>query len=86
MAVSLQKIEERNYELDCRGYVCPYPQLYTKKAMEKLQPGDVLTVIIDNPSSAETIHSLCKKERHKITESNKSSGIFRIRIEKVSGK
>lgn len=84
MAISFTKVEENRYGLDCQGYFCPHPQLYTRKAMKQLKTGDVLTVVVDNPSSVESIHSLCKKVGYKILESNNASGVFRISIEKTS--
>jgi TusA-related sulfurtransferase len=51
MAVKFEKVSDGNYMLDVLGYVCPHPQLYTKKAMEKLKQGDTLELVFDNPSS-----------------------------------
>jgi len=39
--------------LDTLGRVCPYPLLLTKKALEKLNSGQVLKVLCDAPASAE---------------------------------
>jgi len=39
--------------LDTLGRVCPYPLLLTKKAMEKLNSGQVLKILCDAPASAE---------------------------------
>lgn len=41
--------------VDCLGDSCPRPQLATKKAMNGAQPGDVIEVKIDNPTSMEAI-------------------------------
>lgn len=49
--------------LDMLGRVCPYPLLMTKKAMEKLNPGDVLKVLCDAPASVEdSIPKYCEKQ------------------------
>ncbi len=48
--------------LDTLGRVCPYPLVLTKKAIEKLQAGQVLKVLCDAPASAEdTIPRYCEK-------------------------
>lgn len=71
------------YELDVKGYVCPHPQLFTIKSMEKLQPGNVLEVVFDNPSSMETITSACSKKGYKILEkAQPSPGVFKLKLQK----
>jgi TusA-related sulfurtransferase len=55
--MKFEKKSEHEYLLDVKGYVCPHPQIYTKKALEKLQSGDILEVVFDNPSSGESISS-----------------------------
>jgi TusA-related sulfurtransferase len=47
------KDESPAQTLDTLGRVCPYPLLLTKKAMEKLNSGQVLKVLCDAPASAE---------------------------------
>ena len=49
--MKFEKQGEGLYRLDVTGYVCPHPQLYTKKALEKIASGDVLELVFDNPSS-----------------------------------
>jgi tRNA 2-thiouridine synthesizing protein A len=51
----LTKLEDQKYRLDLRGYTCPYPQLYTVKALNQIETGAVLEVLIDNPPSCETV-------------------------------
>jgi len=70
------------YELDVKGYVCPHPQLYTVKSLEKLKPGDVLEVVFDNPSSNETITMACNKRGYKIIDKSSNGGVFVLKIQK----
>ena len=51
MAIKFEKVAEGQYQLDVKGYVCPHPQIYTKKALDKMHPGEVLELLFDNPSS-----------------------------------
>ena len=53
--MDVQKIDEKRYCLDVRGYVCPYPELLTLRALQGLSPGDVLEVILDNPPSVKDV-------------------------------
>ena len=56
------KDEAPNQTLDTLGRVCPYPLLLTKKALEKLEGGQMLKVICDAPASAEdSIPRYCEK-------------------------
>lgn len=41
--------------VDCIGDSCPRPQLMTKAAMGKAQPGDVIEVKVDNSTSMEAL-------------------------------
>lgn len=82
MAVTLEKVDENIYELNCCGYVCPYPQLFTQKALAKLSRGQVLRVVFDNPSSLETILQYCKRERIKVLKQESVNGKFRVTIQK----
>ncbi|MCS7095233.1 MAG: sulfurtransferase TusA family protein [Thaumarchaeota archaeon] len=51
----LTKTGDRLYRLDLRGYSCPYPQLYTVKALSQVESGAVVEILIDNPPSTETV-------------------------------
>ncbi len=42
-------------KLDCIGDSCPRPQLMTKKALKEAASGDVIEILVDNPSSVEAI-------------------------------
>jgi tRNA 2-thiouridine synthesizing protein A len=60
MAVKFEKTGEGTYLLDVQGYVCPHPQIYTKKALQKLKPGEILELVFDNPSSGESVSAMCE--------------------------
>ena len=74
MAVKFEKIREGAYMLDVQGYVCPHPQLYTKKAMEKLKQGEILELVFDNPSSGESIMAMCQTDGNEIVERVRQDG------------
>ena len=80
--MKFEKIDEGNYLLDVKGYVCPHPQIYTKKALEKIKPGDVLQVIFDNPSSGESISTMCDNAGDEIIEKKTEGGKFIWNIQK----
>lgn len=82
MAVKFEKIRESVYRLDVQGYVCPHPQLYTKKALEKLKQGEVLELLFDNPSSGESIAAMCQAEGNEIMDRTQEAKTMHWRIRK----
>jgi tRNA 2-thiouridine synthesizing protein A len=68
MAMKFEKKGDKAYMLDVCGYVCPHPQIYCKKSLEKMSEGDTLEMIFDNPSSAETIIQMLEQGGHEIIE------------------
>ncbi|WP_018662139.1 sulfurtransferase-like selenium metabolism protein YedF [Heyndrickxia acidiproducens] len=52
--------------LDVRGESCPYPELYTLEAIEKLEDGKILEVIADCPQSFINVPASCKRHGHQV--------------------
>lgn len=70
--------------LDVLGRVCPYPLLFTKKAMEKLNSGDVLKVLCDAPASAEdSIPRFCEKLNFTLEVDKVGDASWEIYIQKT---
>ncbi len=79
----LLKREGGGLVLDVRGYVCPYPVIYTRKALNKLGANEILEVIIDNPPSCETVPKAAREDGHEVVSVEKiGEGIWRIIIKK----
>lgn len=81
--MKFEKTSEGQYVLDVRGYVCPHPQLYTKKAMERLKPGEVLELKFDNPSSGESIATMCDNTGDEIFDQKQEAGLFIWHVRKA---
>lgn len=82
MAMKIAKKEEGQYQLDVTGYVCPHPQIFTKKTLEKLKSGDVLEVVFDNPSSSESISAMCDTNGNEIIDRRLEDAKFYFKIKK----
>ena len=82
MAVKFEKTGDGDYMLDVTGYTCPHPQMYTKKALQKIHPGEVLTLVFDNASSGESVISMCESEGNELFERSDSGGTFTWKIRK----
>jgi tRNA 2-thiouridine synthesizing protein A len=69
--------------LDVLGETCPYPQLYTKKKLEKMPTGSVLQVITDHPPAAEeTIPGYCEEMKYPFFVS-KEGAVYKILVKKT---
>jgi tRNA 2-thiouridine synthesizing protein A len=81
MAMKFEKNTDGTYMLDVCGYVCPHPQIYCKKSLEKINEGDVLNMVFDNPSSAETIRQMLEQQGHDLVDEKNEGGklIFKIK-------
>ena len=84
MAIKFEKLGDGTFSLDCCGFVCPHPQIYTKKMLEKIEMGEVLEVIFDNPSSSESIMGMCENSGDEIIEKKESGGKYIFRIKKCA--
>ena len=82
--MKFEKVSDGKYQLDVKGYVCPHPQIYTKKALSKIHDGDQLAVIFDNPSSGESIAMMCDNNGDEIVHKEKTDGSFIWDIVKAS--
>jgi tRNA 2-thiouridine synthesizing protein A len=82
--MKFEKKSEGLYVLDVCGYVCPHPQLYTKKALEKMKAGETLELVFDNPSSGESIDAMCDSIGNEVVEKTGQSGKYVWKIKKAA--
>jgi tRNA 2-thiouridine synthesizing protein A len=69
--------------LDVLGRVCPYPLVLTKKAVEKMESGQVLKVLCDAPASAEdSLPNWASKNNHKFEAVKTGDENWELYIEK----
>ncbi len=68
-------MEEFNYdkELDIRGDVCPFTFVKSKLALEQMEVGQVLRVIVDYKPSAESVPKSMKEEGQEVLAVNQLS-------------
>ena len=82
--MKFEKKTEGLYALDVCGYVCPHPQLYTKKALEKMKGGELLELVFDNASSGESISAMCESIGNEVVEKSTQSGKYTWKIRKTA--
>jgi len=70
-------------ELDARGLFCPEPVFKTSIELQKMQSGEVLTVITDDPMSEIDITDFCNKRGYELLNMEKTDIDFKFTIKKV---
>jgi tRNA 2-thiouridine synthesizing protein A len=67
--------------LDLSGLKCPLPALMTRRALARLKPGEVLTVVATDPLAVVDIPHMCGEEGHDVESVTREEGraVFRIR-------
>ncbi len=62
-----------NDVLDCRGEVCPYPDVKSKRKAKKMNSGEVLKILVDYPLSAERIPETLQSMGHDVLSVDKTA-------------
>ncbi len=74
---------EFDQELDACGLNCPLPILHTKKALSRLNPGQVLHVITTDPGAVKDFEAFAKQTGNTLLEMRSGSGKFYFFIKKA---
>ena len=65
------------------GLFCPEPVFRTKIAIEKMQVGEVLTVLADDPASEDDISRWVNRNGHELLSMKKNDNVLEFTIKKV---
>ena len=52
--------------IDARGEICPNPDIKARTALEKMQAGQILEVLVDYPLSVERIPRNAENRKHRV--------------------
>lgn len=74
------------HRLDVIGLFCPLPILLAAREMRKLQPGDLLEVVGDDPAIREDMPVWCERAGHRLVEMEEEEGKIRSLVEKGQGR
>jgi len=69
--------------LDCIGLYCPEPVFRTRQEMDRMNVGQVLEIIADDPAAEADIQSLTKRTGQELIEIRKEGSQIRFLIRKV---
>lgn len=71
-------------QLDTLGLRCPEPVMMLRVAIRKLNAGDVLEVIADDPATTRDIPSFCRFMDHELLSAETSELPYRYLIKKAA--
>ena len=69
--------------LDATGLACPMPVVRTKKAMEELEPEDILEVHATDPGSKSDLTAWAKSGGHELIQNTEEDGVLKFWIKKA---
>ena len=74
-----------NKVLDCKGLACPMPIVRTKKAMEEINPGEVLEVHATDKGSTADIQAWAKNTGHEYVGTETEGDVLKHFLRKSGG-
>ena len=70
------------HHLNVTGTFCPLPILLSAREMRKLQTGDLLEILGDDPGILEDMPVWCERAGHRLVEMVEENGRIRSLVEK----
>ncbi len=77
------EISESGKTLDARGLFCPSPVMQTNVELSKMQIGEILTILADDPAAEDDIASWARRLGHEIVKMEKNGNEIHFEIKKV---
>ncbi len=68
--------------LDCQGLNCPMPILKTKKAVDKLDSGQVLKMLATDPGSVNDVQAWTKRTGNRLLDHSEGGGVYSFLIQR----
>lgn len=73
---------EFQHDVDARGLRCPEPVMMLHARLRKMQPGEIVRVLADDPSTARDIPKLCEHLGHVLVAQEEDGGEYRYFVRK----
>ncbi len=73
---------DANHQLDALGLRCPEPVMMVRKSVRKMQKGETLLIIADDPATTRDIPSFCEFMDHTLLASQTESTPYQYLIKK----
>lgn len=83
MRVEFLETEPGRYLLRVLGYTCPFPTLYTLRALNQIKPGEIVEILTDSQPSCKTIpETVTGKGHHVLRIERVKRALWKITIKK----
>jgi len=69
--------------IDIRGEICPYTFVKSKLALEELQSGQVLEIVLDHDPAVENVPRSMEADGHRVLSVKKVGKSWRILVRKA---
>ncbi len=66
--------------LDLRGLKCPLPALFARRALERVAPGTVIEVWVDDPMAPVDVPHMCHDEGYEVLGTFAEGNSVRLRL------
>ena len=79
MATPLKSVES----VDARGLVCPMPTIRLGQAIRRVEVGDVVEIVTDDPGSRSNMGAWCRNTGHELVDSSEEAGVYTYRVRRA---
>ncbi|MCY9694218.1 sulfurtransferase TusA family protein [Paenibacillus alginolyticus] len=69
--------------VDTKGMACPMPIVKAKKALDGLQPGQVMEVLSTDKGSVNDFQAWVKQTKHELIKHEEEKGIYKFFVKKI---
>ena len=69
--------------VDCLGKLCPIPVIETSKAMRKMEPGQTLLLIADDPGSDPDMHAWTEETGNPLLRVDQEGKVYKFWIRRA---
>ncbi len=73
-------MEAADKEIDVCGACCPLPLIKVRKAVNEMQPGQVLAVTGDDPIFEESVRDLCEESALQVLSAERDGRRVKLQI------
>ncbi|WP_258359519.1 sulfurtransferase TusA family protein [Moorella sulfitireducens] len=60
------KVNDNHYQVDMRGWMCPYPKYAITAILEKLPSDSYLDLLVDCPAATKDVPDLAKRQGYEV--------------------
>ncbi|MBO7743783.1 sulfurtransferase TusA family protein [Paenibacillus sp. MWE-103] len=74
---------QANLVVDTKGLACPMPIVRAKKALDKLEAGQVMEVLSTDKGSVNDFQAWVKQTKQELIKHEEENGIYKFYVKKV---